>query len=115
VGEVEEDWVNGEFGNCVIENQKPKPHGGDAETRRKPEMCGNSLLETFHSTRQNQNLTTETRRKPGMGRWETGFAVANGKASITIIFDDDVAREEIRRRDAALPRLTVATLKILKD
>jgi nucleoside 2-deoxyribosyltransferase len=50
-----------------------------------------------------------------MGRWETGFAVANGKASITIIFDDDVAREEIRRRDAALPRLTVATLKILKD
>jgi len=24
-------------------------------------------------------------------------------------------REEIRRRDAALPRLTVATLKILKD
>ena len=27
---------------------------------------------------------------------------------------DDVDREEIRRRDAALPRLTVATLKILK-
>jgi len=28
---------------------------------------------------------------------------------------DDVDREEIRRRDAALPRLTVATLKILKS
>jgi len=26
-----------------------------------------------------------------------------------------VGREEIRRRDAALPRLTVAALKILKD
>jgi len=28
---------------------------------------------------------------------------------------DDVDPEEIRRRDAALPRLTVATMKILKD
>ena len=43
------------------------------------------------------------------------FAVANGNTSISVIFDDDVAREEIRRRDAALPRLTVATLKILRD
>ena len=28
---------------------------------------------------------------------------------------DDLGREEIMRRDAALPRLTIATLKILKD
>jgi len=32
-----------------------------------------------------------------------------------LVCADDVGSEEIRRRDAALPRLTVATVKILKD
>jgi hypothetical protein len=37
----------------------------------------------------------------------------NKLTKLTTVYDLD--REEIRRRDAALPRLTVATLKILKS